>query len=347
MSEHLLEVKNLHVSFRNVVGEVKAVRGVDFYLDRGETLGLVGESGCGKSVTVQTVMRLNPEPPAVIKQGSIVYDGVDLAKLDDKGMRKYRGKEFSMIFQDAMTSLNPTTRIGKQMKEMLRAHRDISDAEAKKIILRMLTMVGLPNPETIYSRFPHTLSGGQRQRVMIAMAMSCEPSILIADEPTTALDVTIQAQILEVMNKLKKEMNTSIIFITHNMGVVARMADRLAVMYAGQIIESGTAQDVFYRPKHPYTWGLLGSMPSLKGDVPERLMSIPGTPPDLFDPPRGCGFASRCEHCMNVCVNRVPPETEVAPGHRVRCWLLDPRCKTAVKPPIGRDSELIPGKEDA
>ena len=334
MSEHLLEVKDLHVSFRNVVGEVQAVRGVDFYLDKGETLGLVGESGCGKSVTVQTIMRLNPEPPAVIKQGSIVYNGVDLAQLDDKGMRAYRGKEFSMIFQDAMTSLNPTTKIGKQMREMIRAHRKVSDAEAKEIIIRMLGMVGLPNPETVYERFPHTLSGGQRQRVMIAMAMSCNPSILIADEPTTALDVTIQAQILEVMNKLKRETGTSIIFITHNMGVVARMADRLAVMYAGQIIESGTAQDIFYRPKHPYTWGLLGSMPSLKGDVPERLLSIPGTPPDLFDPPKGCGFASRCEHCMNVCTKRVPPETEVAPGHKVRCWLLDERCKKKVEPPM-------------
>ena len=334
MSEHLLEVKDLHVSFRTVIGEVKAVRGVDFYVDKGETLGIVGESGCGKSVTVQTIMRLNPEPPAWIKQGSILYQGTNLAKLTDKEMRAYRGKEFSMIFQDAMTSLNPTTKIGRQMKEMLRAHRDLSDAEARKICIRMLGMVGLPNPETVYERFPHTLSGGQRQRVMIAMALSCEPPILIADEPTTALDVTIQAQILEVMNKLKKETNTSIIFITHNMGVVARMADRIAVMYAGQIIESGTARDIFYDPQHPYTWGLLGSMPSLKGDVPERLLSIPGTPPDLFDPPKGCGFASRCEHCMNVCVNRVPPEYETKEGHKVRCWLLDERCKNKVKRPV-------------
>ena len=337
MSEHLLEVKDLHVSFRTVIGEVKAVRGVDFYVDKGETLGIVGESGCGKSVTVQTIMRLNPEPPAWIKQGSILYQGADLAKLTDKEMRAYRGKEFSMIFQDAMTSLNPTTKISRQMKEMLRAHRDLSDAEAREICIRMLGMVGLPNPETVYERFPHTLSGGQRQRVMIAMALSCEPSILIADEPTTALDVTIQAQILEVMNKLKKELNTSIIFITHNMGVVARMADRIAVMYAGQIIESGSARDIFYNPKHPYTWGLLGSMPSLKGEVPERLLSIPGTPPDLFDPPKGCGFASRCEHCMNVCVNRVPPEYQVGNGHVARCWLLDERCKKKVESPIRKE----------
>ena len=336
MSEHMLEVKDLHVSFRTVIGEVKAVRGVDFHLDRGETLGIVGESGCGKSVTVQTIMRLNPEPPAWIKQGSILYEGVDLAQLTDKEMRAYRGKEFSMIFQDAMTSLNPTTRIGRQMKEMLRAHRDISDSEARKICIRMLGMVGLPNPETVYERFPHTLSGGQRQRVMIAMALSCEPSILIADEPTTALDVTIQAQILEVMNKLKKELNTSIIFITHNMGVVARMADRIAVMYAGQIIESGSARDIFYNPQHPYTLGLLGSMPSLKGEVPQRLASIPGTPPDLFDPPKGCGFASRCEQCMNVCVKCAPPEYTVEDGHTARCWLLDERCKARAEATIGR-----------
>jgi len=337
MSEHLLEVKDLHVSFRTVIGEVKAVRGVDFYVDRGETLGIVGESGCGKSVTVQTVMRLNPEPPAEIKEGSIVYRGVDLARLTDKEMRQYRGKEFSMIFQDAMTSLNPTTKIGRQMKEMLKAHRKISDGEAKEIILKMFELVGLPNPEAVYERFPHTMSGGQRQRVMIAMALCCEPSILIADEPTTALDVTIQAQILEVMNKLKQELNTSIIFITHNMGVVARMADRIAVMYAGQIVESGTTEEIFYHPRHPYTWGLLGSMPSLKGEVPERLASIPGMPPDLFAPPKGCGFASRCPHCMNACVNQMPGEYEVSPGHKVRCWLLDERCHCDVKPPIGRE----------
>ncbi len=337
MSEHLLEVNNLHVSFQTVIGEVKAVRGVDFYVDQGETLGIVGESGCGKSVTVQTIMRLNPEPPAQIKEGEILYKGVDLARLTDKQMQNYRGKEFSMIFQDAMTSLNPTTKIGKQMREMLQSHQKISDQEAKKAILKMFELVRLPSPETVYKRFPHTLSGGQRQRVMIAMALCCNPSILIADEPTTALDVTIQAQILEVMNNLKKELNTSIIFITHNMGVVARMADRIAVMYAGQIVESGTARDVFYHPRHPYTWGLLGSMPNLVGDVPKRLTSIPGAPPDLFAPPAGCGFASRCPYCMKACVDHAPDMHQISEGHKARCWLLDPRCPVQVKAPIGKE----------
>ncbi len=332
---HLLEVKDLHVSFDTAAGEVKAVRGVDFYLDRGETLGIVGESGCGKSVTIQTIMRLNDEPPAKIAGGSIRYNGEELTGKTDKEMRAYRGKEFSMIFQDAMTSLNPTTKIGKQMREMLRAHENVSQEEAKKRIADMFRLVGLPSPETLYNRFPHTLSGGQRQRVMIAMALACKPALLFADEPTTALDVTIQAQILEVMRTTQKEMNMGIIFITHNMGVVARMADRIAVMYAGQMVESGTAKDIFYHPKHPYTWGLIGSVPKMHGEIPHRLISIPGTPPDLFAPPKGCGFAARCSRCMHVCLNHMPPETE-AEGHRVRCWLYDPRCP---KQADGKDGE--------
>lgn len=347
MNEHLLTVNDLHVSFDTVAGEIKAVRGVSFHLDRGETLCIVGESGCGKSVTVQTLMRLNDEPPAVIKQGEILYKDVDIVKLSQREMRNYRGNEFAMIFQDAMTSLNPTTKIGKQMREAIRQHRDVSNEEAKEIIIAMLKKVGLPNPELIYDRFPHTLSGGQRQRVMIAMALCLRPSILLADEPTTALDVTIQAQILEVMNELKRDLDMGIIFITHNMGVVAKMADRIAVMYAGQVIESGSAGDVFYRPKHPYTWGLIGSMPSLTGEVPERLFSIPGTPPDLFAPPEGCGFASRCKYCMKACVNNMPPEFEVSKGHKVRCWLLDERCRQKVMPPCGKENALIPEKEEA
>ncbi len=335
MSGHLLEVSDLHVSFETAGGEVKAVRGVDFFLDRGETLAIVGESGCGKSVTVQTVMRLNPEPPAVIRKGSILYQGEDLVPKTDRQMRQYRGKEFAMIFQDAMTSLNPTTKIGKQMREMILAHQDMTREQARGRIVEMLALVGLPNPEEIYERFPHTLSGGQRQRVMIAMALCGKPSVLFADEPTTALDVTIQAQILELMNRLKKELNMGIVFITHNMGVVARMADRIAVMYAGQIVESGTAADIFYRPKHPYTLGLLGSMPSLRGEIPERLLSIPGTPPDLFAPPQGCGFAARCSRCMRVCMNRVPEVTLAGEGHSVRCWLMDSRAGGG-EPPAGR-----------
>ncbi len=345
MHEHLLDVKDLHVSFDTVVGEIKAVRGVDFHLDRGETLCIVGESGCGKSVTIQTLMRLNEEPPASIKQGQILYQDEDIVKKKQNEMRAYRGKEFAMIFQDAMTSLNPTTKIGKQMREAIRMHHDISNEEAKKIILAMLKKVGLPDPEGIYERFPHTLSGGQRQRVMIAMALCCKPAILLADEPTTALDVTIQAQILNVMNSLKADLNMGIIFITHNMGVVAKMADRIAVMYAGQIVETGSASDIFYRPKHPYTWGLIGSMPSLHGEIPNRLFSIPGTPPDLFAPPKGCGFAARCQYCMKVCTEHMPPEFTVSEGHKVRCWLLDERCKQQITPPCGRDTELI-GKEE-
>lgn len=332
---HLLEVKDLRVSFETAAGEVKAVRGVDFYLDRGETLGIVGESGCGKSVTIQTIMRLNDEPPAKIAGGSIRYNGEELVNKTDKDMRAYRGKEFSMIFQDAMTSLNPTTKIGKQMREMLRAHENVSQEEARKRIADMFRLVGLPSPETLYNRFPHTLSGGQRQRVMIAMALACKPALLFADEPTTALDVTIQAQILEVMRSTQREMNMGIIFITHNMGVVARMADRIAVMYAGQIVESGTAKDIFYHPKHPYTWGLIGSVPKMHGEIPHRLISIPGTPPDLFAPPKGCGFAARCSRCMHVCLEHTPPETETQ-GHRVRCWLYDPRCP---KQADGKDGE--------
>ena len=324
---HLLEVKDLQVSFETAAGDVKAVRGVDFYLDRGETLGIVGESGCGKSVTIQTIMRLNEEPPAKIVGGSILYNGEEITTKTDKEMRRFRGKEFSMIFQDAMTSLNPTTKIGKQMREMIRAHEDLSTEEARARITEMFRLVGLPGPETLYDRFPHTMSGGQRQRVMIAMALACKPSILFADEPTTALDVTIQAQILEVMRQTQRELNMGIIFITHNMGVVARMADRIAVMYAGQIVESGTANDIFYHPKHPYTLGLIGSVPKLRGEVPHRLISIPGTPPDLFAPPKGCGFAARCSHCMRACLNHMPPETAVEEGHQVRCWLYDERRK--------------------
>ena len=339
MKEHLLAVNNLHVSFDTVAGEIKAVRGVDFWLDRGETLCIVGESGCGKSVTVQTLMRLNDEPPAAIREGEILYKGEDIVKKSQKEMQRLRGEDFAMIFQDAMTALNPTTKIGRQMQEAILLHKKVSQEEAKAMILRMLSKVGLPNPEIIYDRFPHTLSGGQRQRVMIAMALCLEPSILLADEPTTALDVTIQAQILEVMNSLKKDLDMGIIFITHNMGVVAKMADRIAVMYAGQIIESGSVSDIFYHAKHPYSWGLIGSMPSLTGEIPKRLYSIPGSPPDLFAPPKGCGFASRCKYCMKACVSHMPPETEAEDGHKVRCWLLDPRC--SLKPSVPQNNGLM------
>jgi oligopeptide transport system ATP-binding protein len=332
MSARLLDVSNLSVSFMTANGEVQAVRSVSFHLDRGETLAIVGESGCGKSVTIQTVMRLNPEPPAVIKDGSIRYKGAELTGLTDTEMRKYRGIEFSMISQDAMTSLNPTMKVGRQITEAIRAHSSVSRARARERAVDMLGNVGLPHPEKTFERFPHTLSGGQRQRAMIALALSMGPSILFADEPTTALDVTIQSQILSLMQAVQRDREMGIIFITHNLGVVARMADRVAVMYAGKIVEYGSLEDIFYAPKHPYTLGLLGSVPDLRADAGKRLYSIPGTPPDLFAPPSGCGFSPRCPCCMKVCMEKHPPEYSAGEGHAFMCWLYDPACpEDAVK----------------
>ena len=334
MSEHLLDVQNLRVSFDTYAGEVQAVRGVSFYIDKGETLAIVGESGCGKSVSIQTVMGLLPMPPARIKEGHIYYEGKDLTTLTDKQMENYRGKEFSMIFQDSMTSLNPTMRVGRQMCEGILRHQRVSRQEAQQISAELLGQVGLPNPELVAKRYPHTMSGGQRQRVMIAMAMACNPKILFADEPTTALDVTMQAQILDLMNHLKEKRGTSILLITHDLGVVAKMADRIAVMYAGKIVEYGDARQVFYRPSHPYTWGLLGAMPNLIQDVKSELYAIPGTPPDLYAPPKGCAFAARCPYAMEACLKEDPPEFACGQGHGSRCWLLDPRAPD-VTPPEG------------
>lgn len=329
MAKHMLEVHNLKVTFDTYGGEVHSVRGVDLHLDEGETLAIVGESGCGKSVTVQTIMRLNNEPPARIVSGSILYKGEDLARKSMKEMQDYRGKEISMIFQDAMVSLNPTMKIGKQITEGIKKHRGVNGPKAKAIAIEMLKKVGIPNPERSFGRYPHTFSGGMRQRVMIAMALSCNPGILIADEPTTALDVTTQAQILALMNQIKKEFRTSIILITHNLGVVAKMADRVAVMYAGQVVERGTLEDIFYRAKHPYTWGLLRSMPDIARGRGERIGSIPGAPPDLFSPPAGCAFAARCPHAMNICFKREPGEYTVSEHHASKCWLMDERASAS------------------
>ena len=334
MTNHLLDVQDLHVSFDTHAGEVQAVRGVSFWLDAGETLSIVGESGCGKSVTIQTIMKLLPTPPTQIKSGAITYQGTDITHLSDKAMESYRGKEFSMIFQDSMTSLNPTMRVGRQMCEGILRHQRVSRQEAQQISAELLGQVGLPNPELVAKRYPHTMSGGQRQRVMIAMAMACNPKILFADEPTTALDVTMQAQILDLMNHLKEKRGTSILLITHDLGVVAKMADRIAVMYAGKIVEYGDARQVFYRPSHPYTWGLLGAMPNLIQDVKSELYAIPGTPPDLYAPPKGCAFAARCPYAMEACLKEDPPEFACGQGHGSRCWLLDPRAPD-VTPPEG------------
>ena len=334
MSEHLLAVRDLRVSFDTHAGEVQAVRGVSFYLDAGETLAVVGESGCGKSVCMQTLMKLLPSPPMRLKSGDIFYMGRNIASFQDKQMEKLRGSELAMIFQDSMTSLNPTMRVGKQMCEGIIRHQKVSKTEAKKIAVGMLAQVGLPDPEAAFSRYPHTMSGGQRQRVMIAIALACDPKILIADEPTTSLDVTMQAQILDIMRQLQKSHGTAIILITHDLGIVARMADRIAVMYAGEIMEEGTARQVFYQPMHPYTWGLLGSMPTMLSEAGADLYTIPGTPPDLYAPPAGCPFAARCAYAMECCLKEEPPARGCGEGHTSRCWLLDARAPK-VAPPEG------------
>ena len=322
----VLKIENLHVSFDTYAGEVHAVRGVSLHVGEGEVLAIVGESGCGKSVTAQTIMKLNPMPPARIKEGSIDLCGEDIVAANEKKMQDIRGRLVSMIFQDPMTCLNPTMKVGKQLTEAICQHRKLSKDEAKKEAVRLLEMVQIPNAAERAEQYPHEFSGGMRQRAMIAMAMSCEPKLLIADEPTTALDVTIQAQIMQLMAKVREETGTAIILITQDLGVVANLADRVAVMYAGKIVETGTAEDIFYRPKHPYTQALLKSLPTVETSREEKLVSIAGTPPDLFMPPKGCEFASRCEHCMKVCKKHVPPTYEVGAGHKAACWRLHPAC---------------------
>ena len=316
----------MYVSFDTYAGEVQAVRGVSYDVADGEVLAVVGESGCGKSVTAQTIMKLNPMPPARIKSGSITLDGIDIIAADEKAMQKIRGKDVSMIFQDPMTCLNPTKRVGKQIVEALKLHKKMSEAEAKAEAIRMLKLVQVPNAEVRAKQYPHEFSGGMRQRAMIAMALSCNPKLLIADEPTTALDVTIQAQIMDLMADIKKDLGTAIILITHDLGVVASLADRVAVMYAGKIVESGHSKDIFYAPKHPYTRALLRSLPQVDTDRSEKLVSIPGTPPDLISPPKGCGFASRCESCMKICREKHPPLYDLGDRHTASCWLLHKDC---------------------
>ncbi|OZI12536.1 peptide ABC transporter ATP-binding protein [Bacillaceae bacterium SAS-127] len=343
----VLDVKNLHVSFDTHAGEVKAVRGVDFHLTKGETLAIVGESGSGKSVTTKTLMRLIPNPPGRIKEGQMLFEGKDLVKLSEKEMEKVRGKEISMIFQDPMTSLNPTMTVGKQVMEPLVKHQNMSKDAAKKRAVELLSLVGLPNPEERVKQYPHQFSGGQRQRVVIAIALACNPKILIADEPTTALDVTIQAQILELMKDLQKKIDTSIIFITHDLGVVANVADRVAVMYGGQIVETGTVDEIFYDPRHPYTWGLLSSMPSLEASEETALYAIPGTPPDLLNPPKGDAFALRSEYAMEIDFEKEPPIYQVSDTHFVKSWLLHPEAPE-VEPPlmVQQQKRPMPGNYD-
>lgn len=322
---HLLEVKDLCTSFFTYAGEVKAVDGVSFHLDVGEAIGIVGESGCGKSVTVQSIMRLIPNPPGKIIGGSVDFLGEDLLKKSEKQMESIRGKDISMIFQDPMTSLNPVLTVGLQLTEVLKRHEGLTGKAATSRAVELLELVGISNPESRLNQYPHQFSGGMRQRVMIAIALACNPKLLIADEPTTALDVTIQAQILELMKDLKSKINTSIIMITHDLGVVAGLCSRVIVMYGGKIIESGNTNDIYYKPKHPYTWGLLKSVPRLDADRNTKLIPIPGTPIDLLNSPKGCGFAPRCTHCMRVCTEQTPEYTQLGEGHQVACWLQHPQ----------------------
>ena len=325
--EKLLEVKDLKVSFQTFFGEVEAVRGVSFHVNKGETVALVGESGCGKSVTASSIMQLLPMPPAFYKNGEILFNGEDIVKKTEKEMRDIRGRQISMIFQDPMTSLNPTMKVGKQIVEGLVKYEKLSSKEAEAKAIEMLDLVSVPQPEKRVHQYPHEFSGGMRQRVMIALAMVSNPQLLIADEPTTALDVTVQAQILDLMKSIQDKFGTSIILITHDLGVVADMSDRIIVMYAGQLMEEGLVDDVFNHPKHPYTRKLLGSVPRLNMDREEDLHSIHGTPPDLYIPPKGCPFFDRCDEAMNICKEYMPDREYHTDSHYSCCWLNHPMAK--------------------
>lgn len=322
----VLDVKDLHVSFDTYAGEVQAVRGVTFELNEGEVFAIVGESGCGKSVTAQTIMKLNPMPPARIPAGEVHLGEHDIVKASEKEMQTIRGKEVAMIFQDPMTCLNPTMQVGKQIVEAIKLHKHLSKEESKAEAIKYLKLVNIPNAEERAKQYPHEFSGGMRQRAMIAMALSCNPKLIIADEPTTALDVTIQAQIMDLLCDIKEKTSAAIILITHDLGVVASVADRVAVMYAGKIVETGKVKDIFYNPSHPYTKALLKSLPSADANKTERLISIAGSPPDLLNPPVGCGFAARCSNCMKICNEKLPPLFNIADGHEASCWLLHQNC---------------------
>lgn len=317
----LLDIKGLQVSFHTYAGEVHAVRGVDLSVPRGGSLAVVGESGCGKTVTMQAVMKLTPMPPGEIKGGSIVFNGRELTGLSDREMQSVRGKDIGMIFQDPMTGLNPTMAVGAQIAETLVRHRRVSKSEAMEKAINMLDLVEIPQARVRASQYPHQFSGGMRQRAMIAIALACNPQLIIADEPTTSLDVTIQAQILELLQSLQNRLGMTIILITHNLGVVARISRTIAVMYAGKVVEEGTAPQVFHNSAHPYTRALLRSVPRLDLQARTTLESIPGTPPDLFTLPRGCAFAARCKRVMRICQERDSEPRLLEEGHRVSCWL--------------------------
>ena len=321
MARKLLSVRNLKTSFFTHVGEVKAVRGISFDVNEGEVLGIVGESGSGKSVTSLSIMGLLQYPGRVV-DGEILLNGEDILTYSKNQMRRVRGKEIAMIFQDPMTSLNPVYTIGNQIMEMILEHERMSRREARARAIEMLKLVGIPAAEKRIDSYPHECSGGRRQRVMIALALSCNPKLLIADEPTTALDVTIQAQILNLIKKLNRQFGMTTMLITHDLGVVATVCDKVAVMYGGLIMEYGTADEIFYHPRHPYTMGLLGSIPHVDGGEKRRLIPIDGTPPDLINPPKGCPFSTRCKYCMNICTREQPPYF-AEDKHRTMCWMLD------------------------
>ncbi|MNH99545.1 Oligopeptide transport ATP-binding protein OppD [compost metagenome] len=336
MTKRLLSVENLQVSFATRDGENQAVRGVSFHIDTGETVGIVGESGSGKSVTAKAIMSLIT-PPGRITAGNIRFRGESLTGLSEKEWRSLRGNRIAMVFQDPMTSLNPVKKIGQQLTEVIRRHRGLNKEAAFAEAAKLLRQVGIQHPEQRLKQYPHEFSGGMRQRVMIAMALSCQPELLIADEPTTALDATIQAQILDLFKELKESSETAIALITHDLGVVAQVCTRVIVMYGGLIMEEGTVEDIFYRPQHPYTQGLLRSIPKRGGGSRERLIPIEGTPPDLLDPPPGCPFMERCPHAFGRCSER-PPVVEHAAGHRSMCWLAEGTQNQAAAYAEGRTS---------
>lgn len=338
MSE-LLKVENLHVNFHTYAGEVKAVRGVSFSLEKGEVLAIVGESGCGKTVTSKAIMRLLDRTSGEIEKESVIeLFGKNMVTMPKRELNKIRGKDISMIFQDSMTSLNPTMTVGKQIMENILVHEKVGKQEAKRRALELLKLVEIPNAEERLNNYPHQMSGGMRQRAMIAVALACNPKVLIADEPTTALDVTIQAQLMDLLKNIQKKTEMAVILVTHDLGVVANFADRVQVMYAGAVMERGSVHDIFKAPRHPYTWALLSSMPGRIQESKSKLYALRGTPPDLRRPIKGCPFAERCEYRMSICLKETPEEFSVGEGHSAACWLCHPMAPK-VEPPKGIGGE--------
>jgi len=328
--ENLLEIKNLRTNFTTSNGVVQAVRGINISLDKGECLGIVGESGCGKSVTMMSILKLLDDN-AVVSADEIKFKGIDLMDKDAKFMRTLLGSGIGMVFQDPLTSLNPLYTIGNQIMEPIKIHTNMSSKDARAKAVELLRLVGIPSPESRLKQYPHELSGGMRQRVMIAIAISCEPDLLVADEPTTALDVTIQAQILDLMVDLKNKINTSIILISHDLGIISGMCERVIVMYGGMVMEEGSIDDIFYKTSHPYTKGLLNSIPKIENGKREKLVPIFGSPPDLLNPPKGCPFSGRCDYAMKICGSHLPGMKEISQSHRSACWMLHPKAATLSK----------------